>query len=1251
MKNKIMKYVTLILSLLIITMTSVAASSNVWIDPEAPGVNDDLKCNVVGPGSSDPYYIWKKNGIEQGAHTGSTVDDSYTDAGEHWECIVQNPWAPGAPVELGRDTVIISGNSATVEITPQDANESDDLVCEVGGGYDPDGVYYIWKRDGIERSAFTSNTVPSTATNSGEIWECIVQNPWSPGGPAEIGRDSITVGTEGVQIDTTIIPLDPDTTDDLHCDASSGSGDYFYYWYRNGVEQVDLIDATVDSSLTTRGERWTCELQDIWSSVILGDYTVTIGNAEPSIEVPTISPTPAYTNTDLTCNKGLTDDADADTVTVSYSWYKNGAELSGETSSTLTSDNFVKGDELYCQTTPNDGIDDGVAQNSISTTIQNSAPIVTLPATLNMNEDNVTEFDFSSYAADPDGDAMTWSVTGENQLNVSISGDTITITPSADWFGQETLTFTATDVESATGSDSVVMDVANVNDAPVANFTYSPDSPVMVNEIVTFTDASYDIDSVSLSFSWDFGDESTSTSQNPTHAYDTPGDYTVTLTVSDGSLQDSMTQTVTVEGLLNVTSLSCFPRVIEGNDQRCAVEVMSNGAPVGDADVTVYYQNGTEFGSSKTDSITGVATVIAPVGAPGTYTVYSNAEKTGYEPDNDQDPTYTFEVWAHRYNITDLAVYNDAAFTTEDYDFFRGENMYVKFRIIDINNPGSYVTDPTLVKELNLTSAAGGNVGLSESQPQSAGWYYYELTPIPATHYFKGDSQVFTFVFNFATNEGGQEEVDITIRNVLPVITGLPAELNVSLNSTLTMSLTPYESDLEDSGEDLVWSVSGVDESVFTADVAADDTLTIIPVANGSDTITLTLTDLDNDNATQNVLVRIISGPSINHAPVANFTYSPANPEENETVSFTDASTDEDAGDVLSHNWDFGEGSTSTDQNPTHVYATAGNYTVVLTVSDGELQDSMTQIVEVTSVAPGNDPPVADFTFSPASPEVNESVSFTDASSDPNGDSLVYLWDFGEGSNSANQNVTFVYGVEGTYNVTLTVSDGEFQDSITKQITVSPITVVEHDPVAEFTWGPARPCEEAPVNFVDMSTDEDDDIVSWSWTFGNGESSNQQNPPTVYDDEGTYTVTLTVEDSTGRTDTISKEITVEDEDDESCKEIDEDENPWLKISSVSGFSGGNEFISAGNFMRVPVRIQNMGETVDFKDVHVSAMGLDGLYVRDSEVVRGLDGGSKDSVTLLLDIPEDTEAGEYWIRLSVHGDDFENRRIHRAIIIE
>jgi len=163
-----------------------------------------------------------------------------------------------------------------------------------------------------------------------------------------------------------------------------------------------------------------------------------------------------------------------------------------------------------------------------------------------------------------------------------------------------------------------------------------------------------------------------------------------------------------------------------------------------------------------------------------------------------------------------------------------------------------------------------------------------------------------------------------------------------------------------------------------------------------------------------------------------------------------------------------------------------------------------------------NIPPVADFTFT----TTDLTANFTDTSYDPDGSVVSWDWNFGDGNTSTAQNPGHTYAAEGTYTVTLTVTDNDgATDSISKDVTV---TGPNLPPVADFTFTTT----DLTANFTDASYDPDGTIVSWDWNFGDGNTSTAQNPGHTYAAPGTYTVTLTVTDNDGATDSISKDVTV-----------------------------------------------------------------------------------------------------------------------------
>ncbi|MBN2055789.1 PKD domain-containing protein, partial [bacterium] len=252
----------------------------------------------------------------------------------------------------------------------------------------------------------------------------------------------------------------------------------------------------------------------------------------------------------------------------------------------------------------------------------------------------------------------------------------------------------------------------------------------------------------------------------------------------------------------------------------------------------------------------------------------------------------------------------------------------------------------------------------------------------------------------------------------------------------------------------------------------------------------LTLTVTDNAMQTDTDLTTVTLSPGSAPVAEANGPYA-----VNEaaaagglwTVIFSSAGTTDDNG-ICSYEWDFDDGGTSAEANPTHAYAATGTYNVSLTVHDHALQ-SHTDTAEVTVAL--NDPPVAD-----AGPDQNldESdavqgqwtVQFDGSGSTDDYGIYDYEWDFGDGGSGSGVNPTHVYDAIGIYLVTLTVRDNALQsDDDTMTVTVS-----ANDPPVADAGGPYTALEGDAVDGhwtipLDGTGSTDDvELIAYAWNLG-----------------------------------------------------------------------------------------------------------------------------------------------------------------------
>jgi gliding motility-associated-like protein len=203
---------------------------------------------------------------------------------------------------------------------------------------------------------------------------------------------------------------------------------------------------------------------------------------------------------------------------------------------------------------------------------------------------------------------------------------------------------------------------------------------------------------------------------------------------------------------------------------------------------------------------------------------------------------------------------------------------------------------------------------------------------------------------------------------------------------------------------------------------------------------------------------------------------------------------------ITAYNWDFGDGTTSSLQAPSHTYSLPGAYTVTLYYSTST---GCTDTVRVVNGIMTGTKPVAAFSATPTNACANMDINFTDIST---GNANQWYWEFGDGSNSVSQNPIHDYGDTGYFSITLVALNNGCPDTLRL-----PDFIHIKPPIAKFTY--SNICTlPGHVLFTDASIGAD----TWHWDFGDGSSTGIQNPVHDYAMSGTYTVQLTVtNNSTG----------------------------------------------------------------------------------------------------------------------------------------
>lgn len=668
-------------------------------------------------------------------------------------------------------------------------------------------------------------------------------------------------------------------------------------------------------------------------------------------------------------------------------------------------------------------------------------------------------------------------------------------------------TYTATQTEIAAGSVTLVLTttgngpcpsasdtvVLYIIPAPLAGFT---NTTACVNQPTSFTDTSTPSSGNIVSWNWNFGDSGTSSSQNPTHTYVSPGTYTVTLiVVSSSGCSDTIQQNVTVNALPAITATgniniclggSTTLTASGGNTYLWSTSATTTAISVSPTTTTTYTVTGTNTTTGCSDTAVITVNVISlPVitisGSPA-ICIGDNVTLTA-----NGGNTYLWSTSA-----TTAAITVSPAVTTT-YTVI-GTNTTTGCSDTAVQ---TITVNPLPV--ISVTGTSGICLGGSATLTASGGNTYLWSTSATTTSINVSPTTTTTYTVTGTDASTGCSNSTVYTVTVNP----LPAGAFSSTAQCYVDSVYFTDNSTISSGSITGWSWNFGDPASGTNDNSSLQNPTHFYATPGTYTVTLIV--YSALGCTDTVPLTIVVNPS----PLASFSATEVC--FGNTTLFSDSSTIL-FGNITNWNWSFGDAGTATLQNPTHNYTSPGTYSVTLIVTSATgCTDTLIQTVTVHPL------PVAAFNSLGAC--LADGILFNDLSTILAPDSVAqWQWNFGDAGTSVLQNPTHLYPSTGNYGVTLIVtSNFGCTDTIFQAVTVNP------SPTAGFIPDMVIVVLNQTVNFTDQSSG----AISWFWDFGDSTgTSTQQNPSYAYASGGTYTVMQVVTNQYGCTDTAWYEVIV-----------------------------------------------------------------------------------------------------------------------------
>jgi hypothetical protein len=728
-------------------------------------------------------------------------------------------------------------------------------------------------------------------------------------------------------------------------------------------------------------------------------------------------------------------------------------------------------DSFTFQVKDSAGDNSNVATVSLTVRSVNDAPVA-MAQSESTDEDTAVELTLAG--TDVDGDTLSYSVVQEpSHGTLTGTAPNLTYTPAANYLGPDSFTFRVNDGQADSAVATVSLTVRSVNDAPVA---VAQNVPTDEDTAVALTLTGTDVDGDSLTHT---------VVQEPSHG---------TLTGTAPNL--TYTPAAHYHGPDSFTF-----RVNDGQADSAVATVSLTVRSVNDAPVAAAQ-------SASTDEDMPVALTLTGSDVDGDTLTYTVVQAPSHGTLNGTAPHLSYRPNAHSHGPDSFT------FRVNDGQADSAE-VTVSLTVRSVNDAPvataqTALTDEDTAVALTLagTDVDGDSLTLALVQGPSHGSLtgtVPDLIYTPADDYHGPDS--FTFRVNDGQADSAVATVSLTVRSINDAPVALAQGISTKENTAVAITLSASDVD----GDSLTYTVVQGPSHGGLSGTAPNLTYTPALNYNGPDSFTYQVKD--PSGASSNVATVSLTVRSVNNAPVAVAQSVPTDEDTAVAITLTGTDADDDSLTYTvvqgpSHGTLSGTAPNLSYRPNTHAN---GPDSFTFSVSDG-IATSAPATVSL-SVAAVNDAPEA---LAQTLTAGQQATRITLVATDVEGDALTYRLESSPSSGTLTGtppelSYTAPANFQGSVSFSFTASDG--------QATSAPATITlnvsNEVPLVAISASTLKPLEGEGVLFTSTAEDSGGNTLTYSWTFGDGATSQERHPAHTYVNEGIYEVVLTVSDGVG----------------------------------------------------------------------------------------------------------------------------------------